>query len=78
MRYTIDNSISAKNQIPLMLSVKEVAAMAGVSERTITRQTDAGKFPASVYMGARRLWHGPTVADFLRTCVITSSPDRAN
>ncbi len=42
---------------PLMIDVREVAAMCGVSPATIKRMTAAGKFPAPTKLRRRTLWN---------------------
>jgi len=41
---------------PVLLTVKEVAEMLGLSERTIYRLSDAGNMPSPVKLGAAVRW----------------------
>jgi len=41
---------------PVLLTVKEVAEMLGLSERTVYRLTDMGKMPRPVKIGAAVRW----------------------
>ena len=41
---------------PVLLTVKEVAEMLGLSERTVYRLSDAGNMPRPVKLGAAVRW----------------------
>jgi excisionase family DNA binding protein len=41
---------------PVLLTVKEVAEMLGLSERTVYRLSDAGNMPCPVKLGAAVRW----------------------
>ncbi len=41
---------------PVLLTVKEVAEMLGLSERTVYRLADVGKMPRPVKIGAAVRW----------------------
>ena len=43
--------------MPVMLKVREVAELCGVSTRTITRMVDAGKMPSPVRLGGAVRWN---------------------
>ena len=50
----------------LLVSVKEVAAALGVSERTCWRWAATGEIPAPVRIGRSVRWHKPTLNEHLR------------
>jgi excisionase family DNA binding protein len=41
---------------PLLIPVREVARLTSLSERTIWGMSAAGKMPAPLKLGSRRLW----------------------
>jgi excisionase family DNA binding protein len=54
-----------------LLSAEEVAAMLGVSERTLWRLLSAGKFPEPVRFGRSTRWRPADVKDWIdRGCPV--------
>ncbi len=53
------------NTAPVLLSADEVAAMLGVSERTLWRLLSAGKVPQPVRFGRSTRWRAAEVADWI-------------
>jgi prophage regulatory protein len=50
---------------PVLLTADEVAAMLGVSERTLWRLLSAGKVPQPVRFGRSTRWRAAEVADWI-------------
>jgi excisionase family DNA binding protein len=50
---------------PVLLSADEVAAMLGVSERTLWRLLSAGKLPQPVRFGRSTRWRAAEVAEWI-------------
>jgi prophage regulatory protein len=50
---------------PVLLTADEVAAMLGVSERTLWRLLSAGKVPEPVRFGRSTRWRAAEVADWI-------------
>ena len=49
----------------LLLTAEEVAAMLGVSERTLWRLLSAGKVPKPVHFGRSTRWRAAEVAEWI-------------
>ncbi len=49
----------------MLLTVKEVAELCGVSTRTITRMVEAGKMPSPVRLGAAVRWNREEVESWI-------------
>lgn len=49
----------------LLLGVAEVARRLDMGERTIWRLAGSGDLPAPLKIGGRRLWHLPTLEQFI-------------
>jgi excisionase family DNA binding protein len=48
----------------LMLTVKDVAHLLALSERTVWKLTSAGHLPKPIRMGRSVRWHRPTIEQF--------------
>jgi excisionase family DNA binding protein len=55
------------DDIRVLLSIFEVAAMLGVSPRHVRRLYESNAFPKPVRLGATLRWHRSIVDDFLRS-----------
>ena len=49
----------------LLIGVAEVSRVTGLGERTIWRLAGSGDLPAPLKIGGRRLWHLPTLEQFI-------------
>ena len=65
--------------MPVMLKVREVAELCGVSTRTITRMSDAGKMPGPVRLGGAVRWNREKVEAWIASgCKDVSSAVEKN
>lgn len=55
-----------------LLSAKDLAAMLGVSRRTVSRLKSAGKLPRPIRIGGSERWRRDELADWLQA----GCPDR--
>lgn len=49
----------------LLIGVAEVSRVTGLGVRTIWRLAGSGDLPAPLKIGGRRLWHLPTLEQFI-------------
>lgn len=66
MMTTPDNlqeNTEVKNE-PILLTVKQVAKLIGMSERSIWRLSGSGEFPAPIALGRSKRWYRKSVDDF--------------
>lgn len=66
-------SMAVEPTAVLMLNVNKVASMLGIGVRTVWRMVDRGELPPPVALGARRLWHRPSLEAFIATKVAAAA-----
>lgn len=49
----------------VLISVKEVSSMLGMSERTVWRLANAGKMPAALRVGGARRWRRADILSWI-------------
>jgi len=57
--------VTTEKNEPELMSVKEVAAMLGVSQRTVYRMDDAGQIPRSIKLASLVRWRTAELREWI-------------
>lgn len=57
--------LSNSNDVAVLLDVKEVAALLGISDRTIWRMADAGQMPRPLSISRLRRWRRSDLMEWI-------------
>lgn len=68
---------TARNEVSLLISVRDLAVVLGISVRTLWRLEASGKLPKSVRVGRSRRWPRKVIEDWVAAgCPSPNSFDR--
>jgi excisionase family DNA binding protein len=70
------SAVVIRGELPLLMCVKDVAKLLGVSVRTVWRLVSAGELPKPCSIGQCSRWHREDVEKFVTALRKSSSGDR--